>query len=70
MLEVSVPSSGDRFGLNTTDKPSASAAWNDARRLASLSVLSGSAMTVLLVPVLVQMRTVSSIEFDPSAAIV
>jgi len=70
MLLVAVPSNGEIAALNTTDRPAACAAWKLASKLASLSDLAGSAITVSLVPVWVQIRSVSSIEFEPSEAMV
>ena len=56
-------------GLSTTERPACSALRMPWMRLASLSVLSGSANTVLAVWLAVQMRGTISIEFAPVAAI-
>ncbi|ANW04463.1 hypothetical protein LMTR13_34310 [Bradyrhizobium icense] len=64
-----VPFKVDSAALNSTDRPASCAARKPASRLASLSVLVGSAKIELDVPVCVQIRAVSSIEFDPSDAI-
>src|SRR3954464_12095154 len=65
-----LPSSVEMLGLRTTERPCAWALLMPCVRLASLSVLARSLMTVLALAVEVQIRGVISMELAPLAAII